>query len=93
MKTPGNPLSPEELEALVRRVVREELAQLFPRLSRAVLDDWSHEGPDDPAQDDLLLRDALERLERAGGHPDVLIGLEELRRELARAEAAGELPR
>lgn len=92
MKTPEKSADPEALEALVRRVVREELAQLLGRSSRLILDDWSHEGPDDPAQDDMLLRDALERLERSHNLPDLVIGLEDLRRELARSEAAGELP-
>ncbi|NJL29015.1 MAG: hypothetical protein HC897_14570 [Thermoanaerobaculia bacterium] len=61
MKPPGDLLDPDQLEALVRRVVREELAQLLARPSRAILDDWSHEGSEDPAQDELLLRDAQER--------------------------------
>jgi len=92
VKPPGNPLEPDQLEALVRRVVREELAQLLSRPSRTILEDWGHEGPEDPAQDDMLLRDALERLGRHGERPAALIRLEELRRELARSEATGDLP-
>lgn len=92
MRPPGESLDPDQLEALVRRVVREELARLFSRPSRAVIDDWGHEGSDDPAQDDLLLRDALDRLGRYRARPEMVVDLEELRHELARAEAAGELP-
>ena len=65
-----NPASPPvtitanltDLENLIRRVVREELT----RQSRAgsILDDWRQEGPDDPAGDEQLLREAIEVSER-----------------------------
>ncbi len=84
------PLSPEELEALIRRVVREELAGLMGAPPSSILDDWMHEGPDDPAQDALLLREALEMLGRYRDQPQM--SLAEFRQELARAEASDELP-
>ena len=91
MKTPI-PWSPEELEELVRRVVREELTSLLRKPATAILDDPEHEGPDDPVQDEYLLREALERVRQYHEEPETLMNLDELRRELARAEAAGELP-
>jgi hypothetical protein len=51
-----------DLENLIRRVVREELIRQSRSVS--ILDDWSHEGPDDPAGDEQLLREALEISER-----------------------------
>ena len=53
-------MSPDELEALIRRVVREEVGQLVQPSKPSILDDWSHEGPDDPAGDEALLKEALE---------------------------------
>jgi hypothetical protein len=59
-----------DLENLIRRVVREELTRQSRNLS--ILDDWSHEGPDDPAGDEQLLREAVEvseryRVDKSGG--------------------------
>ena len=82
-------LSREELEELIRQVVREELAT---GPARTILDDPAHEGPDDPAQDDLLRRDALELVDKYLDRPEAKKGLSELRREIALAEAADELP-
>ncbi|HYN87710.1 MAG TPA: hypothetical protein VER55_04235, partial [Ardenticatenaceae bacterium] len=48
-------LSPSELEVLIRRVVREELRRLIRPLLRPMAEDWSQEGPDDPAGDEVLL--------------------------------------
>jgi hypothetical protein len=39
-------MSPAELEALIRRVVREEISRLVQPSKPPILDDWSHEGPD-----------------------------------------------
>lgn len=47
-----------DLENLIRRVVREELAR-YARTAPDILNDWSHEGPDDEAADEALLREAL----------------------------------
>ena len=92
MNTMTLSLTNGELETLVRRVVREELASILGAPARSILDDWRHEGPDDPAQDELLLRDALAMLRKYGDMPEALMGLSAFKQELARAEAAGELP-
>ena len=49
----------DQLEGLIRRVVREELARLLSTPIGSILDDWRQEGGDDPVEDELLLRDAL----------------------------------
>jgi hypothetical protein len=81
-------MSPADLEALIRRVVREELSRLSP----SILDDWSHEGPDDPEGDAALLQEALEVIQQREQHGDTSVSWEEFQAELRRAEAAGELP-
>lgn len=85
-------LSRDELEALLRRVVREELTRLLKAQPLSPLDDWSHEGPDDPGGDAALLAEALAQIERERTGPTPHIDWETARAELARAEAAGELP-
>ena len=82
----------DELEALLRRIVREELARLLEARRTSVLDDWSHEGPDDPDGDTALLADVLALIEREQAEPAPRIDWEAAKAELARAEAAGELP-
>ena len=52
-------ISLTDLENLIRRVVREELTRLSHAPAPSILDDWSHEGPDDPAGDEELLAEAL----------------------------------
>ncbi|MBN1148995.1 MAG: hypothetical protein JXA78_17185 [Anaerolineales bacterium] len=84
-------MSKEELEALVRRVVREEFSRLIHR-SHSLRDDQAHEGPDDPDEDQRLLQDALRLLQESTNRPEAWIGWEEFEAELERAEAAGELP-
>ncbi len=84
-------LSREQLEDLIRRVVREEVDRLGVS-ARSILDDPQHEGPDDPGQDDLLLRDALERRDKYRDVPEAVNSLGELRQEIARLEATDELP-
>jgi hypothetical protein len=79
-----------ELESLIRRVVREELGRVLRPVNP--LDDWSHEGPDDPEGDEILAREALARLEEIAKDPTRLRSWEEFEAELAKAEAAGELP-
>ncbi len=64
------PLSPADLEALIRRVVREELGRILKTPLRALVDDWEHEGPDDPGGDDVLLAEALAVLQEHGGSED-----------------------
>lgn len=85
-------LSPNELQVLVRRVVREELTRLLRAPVRSILEDWRQEGPDDPAQDELLLREALVVLQGYEDQPEAWMNWEDFEAELDRAEAAGELP-
>jgi hypothetical protein len=80
-----------QLEVLIRRVVREELAHYQPRPLSAV-DDWSHEGPDDPEGDEILARDALAQIEKIKKDPSRVRPWEEFEAELLAAEARGELP-
>jgi hypothetical protein len=83
------PVSPTDLEKMIRRVVREELSRT-PQPS--ILDDWSQEGPDDPAGDAALLREAEQILAEAESKPEMWLNLADFEKELDRAEAAGELP-
>ncbi len=85
-------MTPTELENLIRRVVREELAHAPHAAATSILDDWSQEGPDDPEGDEQLLQEALAVLEEYGDKPEAWMKWEEFEKELDRAEAAGELP-
>lgn len=85
-------LTPADLEALVRRIVREEIGRLLHQPARSILDDWKQEGPDDPEGDAVLLREALAVLQEYGDKPDSWMSWEDFEAELDRAEAAGELP-
>ncbi len=60
--------------------------------SMSILHDWQHQGPEDPAADEALLEEALELSRQFSDAPEELLGLEDFRLEVARAEAAGELP-
>jgi hypothetical protein len=84
-------ISATELEVLLRRIVREEISRVLRPVLNPV-DDWSHEGPDDPEGDAILLADALEQIEYLKTHPEDLMSLEDFEAELKQAEAAGELP-
>ena len=70
-------LNPSELEVLVRRVVREELTRLLRAPVRSILEDWRQEGPDDPAEDELLLSEALAVLQRHKDQPDTWMNWED----------------
>jgi hypothetical protein len=85
-------ITPEELETLVRRVVREEIRRVLQRPVRSILDDWKQEGPEDPEGDALLLREALGGLREYEDKPDAWMSWDDFEAELDRAEAAGELP-
>ena len=63
-------LSPSELERLIRRVVREELSELLRSRVRSILYDRTQDGPDDAAQDNVLLGEALLVLREHGDEPD-----------------------
>jgi hypothetical protein len=85
-------VSRNELEALLRRIVREELTRLIEAQRPSLLDSWSHEGPDDSDGDAALLADVLAQIEREAATLAPRINWAEAKAELARAEAAGELP-
>ena len=85
-------LSPDELKALIHRIVREELIRLLRAPGRSILEDWRQEGPDNPAEDDLLLHEALAVLREYRDKPEAWMSWKEFESELDRAEAAGELP-
>jgi len=90
-------ISLTDLENLIRRVVREavreELACVAPSPAPSILNDWSHEGPDDPAGDEELLNEALAMLEEYGDKPETWAKWEDFETELDKAEAGGELRR
>ena len=66
-------LSLSEMEAMIRRVVKEAVSEEFTRLLQqrpgAVAENWAHEGEDDPAGDELLLAEALAVRERYRTNP------------------------
>lgn len=80
------------METLLRRIVREELTRLLEAQRPSLLDSWGHKGPDDPDGDAALLADVLAQIEREADIPTPRINWAKARAELARAEAAGELP-
>jgi len=86
-----NAIKTAELEGLVRRVVREELSRLLREPLRSVLEGAEREGPENPAEDEVLLKDALAVLEEYGDKPESWMSWEDFESELDRAEAAGEL--
>ncbi len=90
---PITSISSQELENLIRRVIREELIRLLDTPVRSILEIPRDEGQDDdPSGDRMLLRDALDILQKYNDKPDAWIKWEDFETELERAEAAGELP-
>ncbi len=85
-------LNSNELEALIRRVVRQEIIRLFRTPAPSILEDWRQEGPDDPVEDELLLREALAVLQQHGNKSEAWMNWEDFEAELDKAEAFGELP-
>lgn len=98
MATPqfSTTLSLNKMESLIRRVVREavheEFARVMQQLPSSIVDDWTHEGPDDPGGDRLVLAEALEESERYRANPQEQLDWGAFKAELGEAEAAGELP-
>jgi len=80
------------IQRTVQQAVREELTRLLRTPDRSILDYWEHEGPDDPAGDEELLSEALTMIEQYEKNPEGWKTLEEFEAELAKAEAAHELP-
>jgi uncharacterized protein (DUF433 family) len=66
-----------ELEALIRRVVKEAVHEEFARVLRqppaAVVEDRNHEGPSDPAGEQLVLAEALAERDRYRTNPGAAI--------------------
>ncbi len=58
----------------------------------SIVDDWAHEGPDDPEGDRLLLAEASAESERYRANPQEHLDWETFKAELEEAEAAGALP-
>ncbi|MCS6841146.1 MAG: hypothetical protein RMJ54_14680 [Roseiflexaceae bacterium] len=87
-------LTLEEMEALIRRVVREAVHEEIERALRrlSIAEDWSHEGPDDPEGDQRLLTEALEERERYRTDQTGWQSWDRFKAELKAAEARGELP-
>ncbi len=75
------PSSAEELEALIRRVVREEFGALL-----------QHSRIEIEQEDEALAGAAMAILEADRDRPEAWISWEGAKAEIARAEAAGELP-
>lgn len=75
------PSSTEELEALIRQILRDEIAVLVER-SRIEIE---HE-------DKILAREAAAIWEADGDRPEAWMDWEDAKAEILRAEAAGELP-
>lgn len=78
-------LSLTEMESLIRRVVKEavheEFARVLQQLPSSLVDDWAHEGPDDPEGDRLLLAEALAESERYRTHPQERLDWETFKKE------------
>jgi len=78
-------LSLNEMESLIRRVVKEavheEFARVMQQLPSSIVDDWSHEGPDDPEGDRLLLAEALAKSERYRADPQEHLDWEAFKKE------------
>ena len=78
------PINTTELEGLVRRVVREELSRLLREPIRSVLEGAEHEGPENPAEDEMLLKDALALLKEYGDKPESWMSWEDFQSDLDR---------
>jgi hypothetical protein len=85
-------LSLAEFERLIRRIVREEVSRLLQSPRPSILDDWSHEGQDDPGDEEELAAAAVEAIDEHERNPGASMSWDEFDAELKRAEAAGELP-
>ena len=83
----------ELLRPFVRDVVREELGK--PTISPIynILNDWTQEGPDDPAEDERVLREALETWRQYKANPETLMSWEQFEAQLSEAEAQGVVQR
>lgn len=82
----GTNLTLPEMEALIRRGVKEAVHEEFARVLRAgptsISDDWTHEGPVDPEGDGILLAEALEARERYRANPEGWVDWDTFKAEL-----------
>ena len=78
-------LSLTEMASLIRRMVKEAVHEEFERVLQqrpsSIVDDWSHEGPDDPEGDRLLLAEALAESERYRADPQERLDWEAFKKE------------
>jgi hypothetical protein len=72
-------ISVPELEAIIQRVVKETMRE---EIDRVLFEFWTYEGEADPRGDEILLRDALEQIDKYGDDHSSFITLEELEAEL-----------
>ncbi len=64
------------------------MARAFASRDTDILNDWSHEGPDDPAGDEELAEEALAEWEAYKDKREMWMTLVEFEAELKRAAAA-----
>lgn len=86
MTTTTVTLDPADLEAMIRRVVREELERMQIQAAIHPIEDWTHEGPEDEAADQRLLVAALEEWEQYGQRRESWRSLAEVAAELGTAD-------
>lgn len=86
-------LSQAETEAFMRRVAREAMhekfARVLPQSIGSMVDDWSQGGPENSADDHLLLAEALAEREQYRADSKGWQGWDEFKTEFNTAEAAG----
>ena len=79
-------LSLNELEALIRRAVKEAVHEEFARVLRqapaSAVENRSHEGPGDPAGDQLVLAEALAERDRYRTDPETWMEWGAFKREM-----------
>jgi len=85
-------LDSEELERMIRRIVREEVSALLRPTGRTILDDWNQEGPDDAEGDAELLLSAISILRQHEDEISAWMDWEEFEEQLLKKEGSGELP-
>ncbi len=79
-------MSLTDLEALIRRAVKEAVHEEFARVLRqapaSIGEDWAHEGPNDLAGDQLVLAEALAERDRYRTNPGAAIAWGAFKKEL-----------
>jgi hypothetical protein len=85
-------LDSQELERMIRRIVREEVSDLLRPAVRSILDDWNQEGPEDAEGDAELLLSALSILRENEDRIDAWMRWEDFEEDLAAREGTGDLP-